>query len=165
MIGSELVSFKNLEKTGEGIYKISNLARGQIGTDAFMNNHNEGEDFVILNTEFNILPVSVALINQQVDFKSCGIEKSITYKNKAQAPLLPYITQQALVDNELRLKWVPRTRNPDDWQEAGIIPEQEFTIQIIDGGIVHEQRTRALEINIDISQMQLSAEYRVSIII
>ena len=165
MVGGELISFRKLEKIAGKMYKISQLARGQMGTEDSMNGHVEGEDFVILNTEFNILPVSANLTGQQVEFKSCDIEKSLIYQNKAQALITPYVTRQEIVDNDLCLKWILRSKNAEDWQEAVLIPEQEFTIQIIDGGIVLEQRTRRLEINIDISQMRLSAEYRVDIIV
>ena len=164
MVGEELVSFKNIEKIQDKLYKISYLTRGNMGTEEFINTHTLSEDFVIINSGVNILPVAKKLENQNVIFKSCNIEKSMTYLNKALMPLAPYITQQEIIKNKLHLKWILRLKNDGNWQSAEAETNTEFTILITDGDKVYEDKTAKNEIMIDISSLALSDNYQVSIL-
>ena len=98
MVGNELICFKYIEKIQANLYKISSLTRGVMGTEQYITAHNSEENFILLNSDMSIIPISEKLQNQSIDFKCCEYETSILYQNKAQQPLSPYITKQELAD-------------------------------------------------------------------
>lgn len=96
MVANELISFKHIEKVQTNLYKVSYLTRGLMGTEQYIREHISGEIFILLNSDINTIPVSEKLLNQSIDFKCCDCEISVIYQNKAQQPLLPYITRKVL---------------------------------------------------------------------
>lgn len=164
-VGNELIGFKNLEKIDENLYKISSLTRGEMGTEEFMNHHEPSENFaIIVRSEINIIAVSKKLENKSVEFKSCNIEKPLTYTNKAQQTLAPYITRKTIANDSLHLEWVTRIKSNTCWEsEAEILPT-EFVITIKDGQQIHEQKTQQNYIIINIRELALSDDYQLSII-
>jgi len=164
MIGEELIQFQKLEKIQDELYQISMITRGEMGTERSINKHAINEDFVIINSGGNILPVSEKLKNKQVLFKSAMIERSITYTNKANSSLEHYITWHIITKNQLELRWVTRLKASGDWSMDKHPTDIEFTILITDNEQVHKQTTKKNEIIIDISELTLSDDYQVSIL-
>jgi len=164
-VGREIITFKNLEKLDDNSYKILHITRGEIGTEEFINSHEAGEDFaIIVNSEMNVLNVSARLENKSVEFKSCDIEKSLTYQNKAQKTLTPYITRNEIVDNKLYIEWITRIKNNTDWELERNQGNMEFYITIKDGDQTYLRETRNNKIIINLRDIALSADYRVSIV-
>lgn len=164
MIGEELVQFKNLTKLEEQLYKVTNLIRGENGTEDYIDTHAEGEDFVIIYSGINIVPVLESLENQTMFFKAADIEKAITYKNRAAAPIKQYLTRNEIFENKLYLNWVTRIRALEDWSNAGHTENIEFTILITDNHQIHQYQTGDNSIIIDINELSLSANYKVTIL-
>ena len=130
MVGNELICFKYIEKIQANLYKISSLTRGVMGTEQYITAHNSEENFILLNSDMSIIPISEKLQNQSIDFKCCEYETSILYQNKAQQPLSPYITKQELADNNLFLSWVPREKDDGNWQFLSTTKSYQFTITV-----------------------------------
>lgn len=164
MIGEELIQFKNLEKLENGLYKISHLIRGEMGTENHIGNHLMNEDFVIIYSGVNILPVSINLINKEASFKVHNIEKSIIYKNKAQMPLKPYITKRKKINNQLHIKWETRTKAARDWSFLSASKSDKFKITLIDEDQTYSYTSETNEIIIDISFVPLRDNYQIEII-
>ena len=60
MLGNEIIQFKNAQQTGFGIYRLSGLLRGRLGTESAVSGHSVGECFVLLDDTVIplVLPVS-----------------------------------------------------------------------------------------------------------
>ena len=69
MVGNELICFKYIEKIQVNLYKISCLTRGVMGTEQYITAHNSEENFILLNSDMSIIPISEKLQNQSIDFK------------------------------------------------------------------------------------------------
>ncbi len=164
MVGEELIQFQKLEKLQDELYQISLITRGEMGTERFINQHSLNEDFVIINSGANIIPVSEKLMGQQLLLKAAMIEKSITYTNKANLSIEPYITWHSINNNQLELRWVTRLKTSSDWSINENQTNIKFTILINDKGQIHELITSKNEMIIDISEFALSDDYQISIL-
>ncbi|PCJ28989.1 MAG: hypothetical protein COA94_02995, partial [Rickettsiales bacterium] len=168
MIGGEVITFRHIEKLQDGLYKISYLTRGGMGTENLMTNHAPGEDFVIINAGMgmNMISVSKKLIGKPVIFRACSIEKSMIYENKAQSPLPPFVTYEQISGHELHIKWVTRSRHYNQWDEPAGAEDSSFTVKLHlnANGDAAEYQSLTWEIIIAISALDLSAGYSVDII-
>jgi hypothetical protein len=164
MVGSELVCFKYIEKTQDNLYKISHLTRGIMGTEQYITAHASEENFILLNSDMSIIPISEKLQNQSIDFKCCAYETSIIYQNKVQQPLPPYITKQELLAKTLFLIWVPREKDDGNWQFLSTPKSYQFTITVSAGEQSIIITTDLCEIAIDIQSLDISAGYKIAII-
>ncbi len=163
IVGEEVIHFQNLEKIEDNLYKISYICRGEMGTEDFITKHSIDEDFIIINSDVNIIPVSEKLQNQKVFFKAANIEQSIIYQNKANKSLEQYIIKQEIIDNKLQLKWITRLKKANNW-DYNHPTNIRFTIIIKDNSKIYEYKTRNNEIIIDISSLTLSDDYQISIL-
>ncbi|MDG1436540.1 MAG: phage tail protein [Rickettsiaceae bacterium] len=164
MIGEELVRFKNFEKIQDGLYLLSNITRGENGTEDKIHQHAINEHFVIIETGANIIPVSEKLIGKKVAFQSSQIEQVITYENKAFSRLNHFITTHTLNDEHLYLKWTTILKNNSNWSNEALQDDIEFTIKINNQGQVYTCKTDINEITIDIKDLDLSPNYSVAIL-
>ncbi len=164
MVGNELICFKYIEKIQTGLYKISYLTRGVIGTEEYISLHASEENFVLLNSDMNTIPISEKLQDQSIDFKCGDCEISIIYQNKAQQPLLPYITRQELIDENLFLSWVARVRDDGNWQFLAKTKSYEFTVTVTAAGQKISSTTDLYEIIVDMNSLDISDGYKVAII-
>lgn len=165
LVGEELIAFKYIEKIQTGLYKISYLTRGLMGTERYMMQHVPLENFVLLNSEGNTIPLSEKLQDHSIDFKCGDCEISIIYKNKAQVPLSPYMLKQEIIGKNLYLSWIYRTRNDGNWQFAPVSKPHEFIITITAAGNEISSSTALCEIIIDIRTLDISAGYKVAIVV
>ena len=135
-----------------------------MGTEEFIKSHKSGECFVILNSEPNILLISKKIENQCVTFKSCNLERTIHYLNKAEKDLPPYITKQEFTGNKLHMTWVVRQKNEDSWQISEEPMKPTFRIEISDKKTTHKIQTSETQLIADISMLDLSDNLKINII-
>ena len=166
MIGEELIGFKNIVPVEEGIYRLSALSRGLLGTEKYINSHNGNEYFILIDTGANILPLSERVENQSIDFKCGDAQTSIIYQNKLREPLIIYPTKQELCDNLLHLEWFDRSRNDGNWKFKEEHKNHLFIVIITDfRGREIKRETLERKIIVDLSELDLSAEYNVNIMV
>lgn len=165
MIGQELIQFKNLIKIDEQLYRISNLMRGEEGSEKFMHTHAPGENFVIISFGANIIPISRNLTKRTICFKAAGKKESIEYENRAKIPLEQYITERTRTDDTIYLKWVTRIRDFTDWSRIDDISPPEFAIFLEGTNQTYKCTTKENELTINIGGLALSDDCKITIII
>lgn len=82
--GPEIIKFKKWEKLDVSTYRISEMIRGEFMTQNFISSHQNNENFILLEKNFNIIPVAAKLKDKKIYFKIGNLQPiEITFQNKA----------------------------------------------------------------------------------
>jgi hypothetical protein len=177
--GKEIIRFRCCENIGENLYLIRSIIRGCFATESYINSHEAGESFVLLlEQNINLLPISHLLENKELYFKIQSLEPiKYDFANKSQKLLPVFIKQWVISDNILSIEWVVRTRgllrasslhfqqhlnsvkngkSPSDYYES--------MIYISSNGRLDNFITNQQILNINITELQLSGEVKITII-
>lgn len=164
LVGEEIIRFQTLEKIDEEVYQISNFTRGEYATEKFINHHKPGEYFIFLEKGANIIHAQDALVNQPITLKiDQTLTKEFVFTDKASKALPPFITQSKIENNQLKLKWVQRTSSPNSWQFPGEVTTQVYLVRLHFLGTIKELETRETDLDIDLTEIDLSASFSVDI--
>lgn len=171
LAGQEIVKFKKIERVNNGIYRISHLIRGLHGTEEHIilkrNNEEEGEIgeyFIILEQNCNIVDLAQEMQNREIYFKASGIKKKILFQNNAQNRMQPLLLSSQIDNNILHIKWMERDENIDNWTENSLDRTGGYEIIISSNENEYRYNSEDSEIDIDISQLDLSDNFKISII-
>lgn len=58
LLGNEIIQFQNAELVGNNIYKLTTLRRGLFGTEYFIDQHKNQENFILLDNKVGKIPLS-----------------------------------------------------------------------------------------------------------
>jgi hypothetical protein len=165
LIGGEIIRFQTLEKIAEGIYQISNITRGEYGTEKFIDSHGSEEYFIFLEKGGNIVEAQHTLVNQLIILKiDQNLTKEFIFKNRSSENLSPFITKYIEEDNKLKLAWVPRNSSRDGWRFSDDIGSVGYIVRLAFLEQVRDFEANTTQIEIDLSAIDLSAGFHVSII-
>lgn len=145
----EVVQFQTATDLGDGLYEISNLVRGQRGTEHLCDGHAIG-DLVVVPTTSTIRRGGVsAEVDLERFYKPITIGKSLTasgaqsFTNTAQGLECyssVHIEGTRDSSNNLTITWIPRTRlgGENDWLDGvSTVPVGEdseaYEVDIVDG--------------------------------
>lgn len=82
--GQEIIKFKKWEKLDTNTYQISEMIRGEFMTQEFISTHQTNENFILLEKNFNIIPVASKLKDVNIYFKVGNLSPvEINFQNKA----------------------------------------------------------------------------------
>ncbi|WP_395476251.1 hypothetical protein [Rickettsia endosymbiont of Pantilius tunicatus] len=82
--GQEIIKFKKWEKLDINTYQISEMIRGEFMTQEFISIHQNNENYILLEKNFNIIPVASKLKDMNIYFKVGNLSPiEITFQNKA----------------------------------------------------------------------------------
>lgn len=112
IIGNEIVSFGNVSEVSEGVWEISYLLRGRLGTDAV--SHSIGERFVMLDRSFiEYYPTEKYNIGQPLTFRATSFNSSTqttiteTFTAKSQtAPKVGYLRARRIDGGQVKIDWI-----------------------------------------------------------
>ena len=131
IIGNELIQFQYAELIGEQIYRLSRLLRGRQGTEKFINNHQEGERFVLLSPALHSVPMTTNMIGRKIHYKAVTAGSSIEnteeqefiYQANSLKPFAPvHIAGTRDKNNNLTISWIRRARVDNDWRDNVDVP-------------------------------------------
>lgn len=153
-IGNEIVSFTSVEPLGDNSYRLSNLLRGQWGTDPAWATHAIGERFVLLERGSVVQgPGGAARKGQEFLVKivrsgmTLADTPAITVNFQLRA-MMPFsvcaVTGSRDGSDNLALSWTRRNRHSGDMRDNFDIPiietlapgQYAFDIEILDGADV-----------------------------
>lgn len=110
LVGDEIVSFGNVNEISPGLWELSYLLRGRLGTDAV--SHSAGERFVLLDREdLLFIPVEPYDIGQSYTFRATTLNgesessRSITFTGKSQIERRPAYLNVVRDGNDLTISW------------------------------------------------------------
>lgn len=69
LCGKEIIKFSDITPVGTNLYKLTGLSRGELDTSQYIDSHQIGEDFIILEAHPNILNLPHKMINKPLKFK------------------------------------------------------------------------------------------------
>ena len=162
--GTEIIRFKKIKKLQNGLYEISHLIRGLCATEEAIQEKREGDIFILLERGPNIIRVSENIKNQQIVFKASNIEKIIDFQDRSQGKLKPYIVSSNINQEILHIKWIDRINAKETWELESINSNKIYKVKLISGSESHEYTAETNEIKINISQLELSANFEINII-
>jgi hypothetical protein len=163
MIGDEIISYESIKKIGENLYIISKLIRGLHETSKVINEHKEGEKFVIINS-MDQIEISNELVGKNISFfidnntKTNFLYRNLK-KNIEQIQNLTYV----ISENLIKLSFKPPIYLYDNWQDkysSGFL----YKISLYNSGLIYRYETKELEIKINIADIDLSSTTEIAII-
>lgn len=139
----------------EGVYRLTGLLRGRMGSEAHMGSHQVGDLLVMLDAE------KLTRASQQVDdigraasLKAVSYGTTLadvtaqpfTYDAVNLQPLAPVqLAAIPLADGTLLARWRRRSRQPVAWLSAAALPlaeaSEQYLVTVLDGSTVLEQHT------------------------
>jgi hypothetical protein len=155
VLGSEIIQFKNALQIGAGIYRLSGLLRGRLGTEAMMATHAVGERFVLLNEAVVPLTIPVSSNGQRWDIRAVtvgdslgnGTESSINIQAEGLKPLSPVLplARRQSPSGDIVISWVRRARidaGLRDYVDVPLAEQRElYDVQVLNGAsVVHSWR-------------------------
>ncbi len=145
LLGSELIQFKTATAQGGGIYRLSGLLRGRLGTESAIAGHAIGERFVLLDNavEALTLPISNVGTSWTVravtngDALSVGEDVSFAVAGTSLRPYAPVMARALKSGGDIILSWVRRARIDGGMRDGIEIPLMEqaelYDISIMSG--------------------------------
>lgn len=70
LIGNEIIAFKDVEQIEKNIFKISNLLRGRFNTEEYINNHQNGEDVILLDNDLPTIELPITMKGKTIFVKT-----------------------------------------------------------------------------------------------
>jgi hypothetical protein len=129
LLGNELIYGRTATLVSTGVYTISGLLRGRVGTEAYMGTHAENDRFILLSesnirkitprdSDFNVQRFYKGVTSQNKIINA--IPKAYTYTGNNLKPLTPVHIGggTAGFGTEWTIKWMRRTRYRGKWLDA-----------------------------------------------
>lgn len=121
LIGSEIIAFRSAEWQSGNEYRLTGLLRGLFGTEWAMSTHGDREQFVMLDSAVQFVPLDYSDIGIPLRFACVRVGEnpsaaswvSFTWQGEQMRPLSPRIIGAGRdADGDVTIKWRPRTRYP-----------------------------------------------------
>ncbi|MES2983898.1 MAG: glycoside hydrolase TIM-barrel-like domain-containing protein [Pseudomonadota bacterium] len=150
LLGHEVIQFSNATFVGNGVYRLSGLLRGRLGTEAETATHAIGERFVLLNAAVVPFTVPVGSNGQSWTVRassfgsslSNGTEVTMGIQAESLKPLSP-VHLQAVKDatsGDITIRWVRRARIDAGLRDYVDIPlmeqSEQYDVTILSGSTV-----------------------------
>lgn len=135
LIGEELIQFREVERSGDDIVRLTGLLRGRFGTRMPENGWPVGTSIAeISSSEAPAVSLSVEAIGRDLVFLAEGRGDppggtSILHRVDGQglAPLAPvHVSARLRADGALECRWMDRVRSAWSWADEGQVPEQRY---------------------------------------
>ncbi len=150
VLGSEVIQFKNATLVSSGVYRLSGLLRGRLGTEAAIAGHVVGERFVLLDDA--VLPLVIPVSNNGQswtlravtlgDALSVGPESTFTVAAQSLKPLSPVkpLAIRNTTSGDITLSWFRRARIDAGLRDYVDIPlmeiSEQYDVVVMNGGVV-----------------------------
>jgi len=136
-LGNEIFQFKNAVLVSAGLYKLSGLLRGRLGTELGMAGHGVGERFVLLTGVLQIQPIpssdiGAARLYQAVSNGQAlgsGPQQTVIAAGRTLqcfSPVYLFATNNG-VAGDIAIRWLRRDRLHWQWRDLVDIPMSEST--------------------------------------
>jgi hypothetical protein len=159
----EVLQFANASLVAPGVYDLSDLLRGQAGTEAAMRDPvAAGARFVILDAALRQVDMTSGDIGLPFNWKfgpapydignsSYSTRLAFPFMGIGLRPLSPVQVRGEFFSGDMNIRWVRRTRISGDGWEQTEVPlgedSEAYEIDILDGGMV----VRTLATNVPVA--------------
>lgn len=140
LIGDELLQFTRAQLLSPGVYRISGLLRGRLGTEPFTAHPNQTR-FVLLNAAVRSLNIALAQIGQSWTLRAItfgasaeeNTQQTIVIQGRSLTPYRPVQLRAVReASGDIALSWVRRARIDGSWRDRVDVPllEQREAYQV-----------------------------------
>jgi DNA polymerase III delta prime subunit len=137
LVGSEIIQFADAKLLGDHHYQLSGLIRGCFGTEIYINDHTEGERFILLDRNLIEIP---ATINEMVKYKITDQELDQVYLGSNIKP--HRVVNIKVLKNEqgdLLISWHRKSRiNHNNWDNEVPLLEmiEKYEVDILKNNLI-----------------------------
>ena len=140
LIGNEIIQFKKIELQSDGSFKLSQLLRGQFGTEKYISTHEDNEKIIILNENIISNTFTNADVNISYDFKIItfkdifenSTDKTLKIEGKNLKELKPVHVKITKNDDGYKISWVCRRRGIYNWVDGEEnVYSRKYTLNIL----------------------------------
>ena len=142
LVGSEIIQFKKAELQDDGSFKLSQLLRGQYGTESYISTHSSEESFIFLNKGLVKEQYTKSDVGTSYDYKFITFKDSfdnatdetlaLTGKNLDPLPVC-HIKILNLGTGDYTITWCARVRGSHNWKDGEEdLDSKSYTITIKD---------------------------------
>lgn len=125
LLGNELIQFETITLNENGSYTIKNILRGLFGTEKYINTHQIGDKFILINSNIlqQITDINKLFFNNYYKIVSIGNDflttnaKQFTISGKNLSPLPPCHIHYKINNNIVYLSWMRRDRGIQNWRD------------------------------------------------
>lgn len=147
-INGEVLQFTDVEDIGDNCWRLSNLIRGQFGTESFIGAHPQGSMVVWLTDDaVQRVEHDKSLLNVTKDFRSINLGDEITDGETFQftptgvclKPRAPAFVRRVEdpATGDITLSWQPRARQNGQWKDGADVTfdqaEEAYEVEIYNG--------------------------------
>ncbi|MBX9726274.1 MAG: phage tail protein, partial [Rickettsiales bacterium] len=155
VLGNEVFQFKNATQLSAGVYRLSGLLRGRLGTEEAVTSHALGERFVLLNEAVESLTIPVSNNGQSWTIRAVtvgdalgdGLDSTFTIRAEGLKPLAPVLplAKRLSSSGDIVLIWVRRARidaGLRDYVDVPLAEQSElYDVKVMNGAaVVHSWR-------------------------
>src|SRR5690625_4164246 len=148
LLGDEILQFREAVAEGDGVWRLSGLLRGRLGTEAALAGHEAGEPALLLEPEgLTRLPLSLDAIGVPRALKAVTFETDPDLVasevhspgGRALRPWAPVHLKSRQADNgDWRFTWIRRARLDRGWRDGVDVALEEaqerYRLEILDAG-------------------------------
>lgn len=150
LLGSEIIQFKNVTQLSAGIYRLSGLLRGRLGTEHAIATHVIGERFVLLDEAIVPVVLPAGNVGQSWTIRAVtygdslnnGLESSFTITAESLKPLSPVLplARKNMPSGDITISWVRRARIDNGMRDYVDVPLMEqaelYDLELMSGSTV-----------------------------
>jgi hypothetical protein len=148
VVGEELVQFMQATALGDGVYRLSRLLRGRLGTERHIASHVAGERFVLLDAAIATVPMSAAQVGQPWALRAVAVGESFgggtvlshTLAGESLRPYAPVHLAAVRSGGDIVLRWVRRARIDGGLRDHVDIPlmeqAEQYEVRVMSGSTV-----------------------------
>jgi len=146
LIGNEVIQFKTATLVSSGVYTLTGLLRGRLGTEHEIDNHVIGDRFIFMDSAVLKESIPLFLIGIESYYKPVTVgatvadtdEQAFTYAGVKFKPFSPVDIEGTRDGSDnLTITWKRRTRLNGQWRDGVDVPLSEesesYEIDIMDG--------------------------------
>jgi hypothetical protein len=153
LLGAEIIQFQTAQEFSVGVWEISGLLRGRLGSHTAIASHVAGEDFIVLDARVQPLEMDDALLGLPRHYKAVSIGRTLgsaqaftfTTTGESLRPYAPVHGQivRDTITGDAVISWIRSTRAGAQWRDyvdAALAQSQEtYVVEIINGAgdVVH----------------------------
>lgn len=149
LVGDEVIQFRTATLVASGIYTLTGLLRGRLGTEDAMGGHASGERFVLLDQNIRTIPQQWDRVGASYYYKAVSLGRTLadttaeTFTNTAlrKRPLAPvHLKAGRDGTGAWVIEWVRRTRFNASWRDGVDAPlgedEEAYEVDVMNGATV-----------------------------
>lgn len=133
IIGNEVIQFRNARLIDFQQYELSGLIRGLASTEEFINSHQNGDRFIMLNDDVVTLELPAHYVNTTLYFKAVSRGKTLgetkeeefSYAGNSRKPFSPIDLEVTITEDNRILTWKRRNRKFTDYADYNQLPQEE----------------------------------------